>query len=90
VLIVNQDPRRELTIIGVVPCLHHCTRFGGKLVQLGRLDPVLDLGTDTLCDQIRVHMLKTACESLDSTKDLIERHGFVSSVAFYDVQMLAH
>ena len=65
-VVVNHQARSQLTIIRVVTSLHHRTGLCCKLIQLGCLDPVLDLRAHLLCDQIRVHMLKSIRKLLNT------------------------
>ena len=89
-VVVNQDTGCQLPVIRVIPRLHHRTRLGRKLVQLGRLDAVLNLVTDLLRDQIRVHMLKSVGEALQASQHLVERHRNARAIALCDVKMVSH
>ena len=89
-VIINHETGRQLPIVRVVPSLHHCTRFGGKLVQLRGLDSVLNLTTNLLRDQIRVDMSKSICKLLDASQDLVKGNRHPSSIALRDVHMVRH
>ena len=65
-VVVNHQTRSQLAVVRVVTSLHHRTGLGCKLIQLGCLDSILNLRTHLLCDQIRVHMLKSIRKLLNT------------------------
>ena len=89
-LVVNHETSRQLTVVRMVPRLHHRTRLGGKLVQLRRLDLVLNLIAHLLCDQIRVDMCKSLRKLLNASEDLVEGDGNTIAVALDYVHMVRH
>ena len=89
-VVVDENTRRQLTVVRVVSGLHHRAGLGGKLVQLGGLDAVLNLVANLLCDQIRVHMLKSVCETLNASQHLVEGHRDALAIALCDVKMVSH
>ena len=90
VVVVNQNTGRQLTVIRMVTRLHHRTRLSGKLVQLRRLDLVLNLIADLLCDQIRVDMCKSLRKLLNASEDLVEGDRNAIAVALDYVHMVRH
>ena len=89
-MIVNHKTRGQLAIIGVVTGLHHGARLCRKLVQLRSLDPILNLITHLLCDQIRVDMRQPLGKTLDASQHLVEGNRDTIAVALCDVHMVRH
>jgi len=90
VMIINRNTSSQLTAIGVSTTNHHSRRLRCKIVQLSRLNPVVNLGTDLLCDQNRVHMFETNRKCLNAMEDLIKRDLFTASVTLGHVHLLTY
>ena len=89
-VVIDNQTCGKLTVIGVETSLHHRTDLRSKLVQLGRLDSVLNLCAYLLCDQIRVDVSKTVCEFLNTIQDLVEGHRDSVAVTLCYVDMVRH
>ena len=89
-VVIHQNPRRQLTIIRVVTGLHHCTGLGSKLVKLRRLNAVLNLVANLLRDQIGVHVLKSIGEALQASQHLVEGDRNTLAATLCDVKMVSH
>lgn len=75
VVIVDDNARRKLALVGVVTGLHRGTGLRRKLIELRGLHAIAKLGTDLLGYHIGVHMIEAVREGTNPAKDLVERNG---------------
>lgn len=89
-VIINDNTSRKLALIGVLTSLHHGTRLGSKLIELGGLHSVTKLRTDLLGDNIGIHMFQSLGKSTNATKDLVERNGLTLPITLHNLEMFRH
>ena len=80
VVVADDDAARQDAVVRVVRH-QRSAHLRGQLVQLGRLDAIVDPRDDALRDAVGVHLRQPSAEVVDALADLIKRDVLVRPVA---------
>uniref|UniRef100_A0A6C0AIF9 Uncharacterized protein n=1 Tax=viral metagenome TaxID=1070528 RepID=A0A6C0AIF9_9ZZZZ len=84
-VIRDDDSRRELSVIRMVPSLHHRTRFGRQFIKLGRRHSIGKLVTYFLSHKVWIHMVKSIRKTTNSLKNLVKAYWFSVTIPLNNV-----